>query len=102
VSEKIGLEQLFRYGGAIQGDEWALSPQGIVVVNGAGDGLLAGAALSQNEDVDRQTEHALDAVSHFGKSSVPTNDIGIRCSAFYWHLSQIRRFPRTCGDFNHS
>src|SRR5262249_27732413 len=44
VAEQLALQQVLRNGGAVEGQKWGLSA-GAVLVDSAGDELLAGAAL---------------------------------------------------------
>src|SRR5215472_8771489 len=44
VAEQLALQQVFRNGGAVEGQKWGLSA-GAVLVDSASDELLAGAAL---------------------------------------------------------
>ena len=51
VTEEMGLEQVLRHGGAVDGDEGTPSPRRVGLVQQAGDELLAGAALADDEHV---------------------------------------------------
>src|SRR4029077_15789161 len=52
VSEKLGLEKVGRNGGSVEGDERAAGARA-VLVQGAGDELLAGAGFAGDEHRDR-------------------------------------------------
>ena len=59
VAEQLALQQVLGDGGAVDGQERRLGPQA-VLVDGAGDQLLAGAALAGDQDGDVLGRDAAD------------------------------------------
>ena len=59
MAEKLGFEEVFRQGAAIDGDEGG-ELAAAVEMEGAGDQFLAGAAFAQDEDGAVGVGHALD------------------------------------------
>ena len=60
VAEQLGFEQVLRDGGAVDGDEAALAPA--LLVDGAGEQLLAGAARAEKHYRHVRARHALDGL----------------------------------------
>src|SRR6185312_14535497 len=74
VAEERGLEQRLGDGGARLGDE-GLAAARTVVVDGAGDELLAGAALAVDDDGQRGIGHAIEQAEQLEHARRPANQV---------------------------
>ena len=76
VAEERGLEQRLGDGGAGLGDE-RLAAARAVVVDGARDELLAGAALAVDDDGERGVGHAVEQAEELEHARRPANQVVI-------------------------
>ena len=74
VAEQLGLEELLRQRCAVDGHE-ALAGARAVGVNGAGDELLPGARLAQDEDVRLRARRLLHELEHLPDRRAGADDV---------------------------
>src|SRR6267142_3810264 len=77
VAEQLALQERFRDGGTVDREKGARRARG-VVVNGAGDQLLAGARLSVDEHGRRARRHLPDHAEDVLHLAVVADDVGER------------------------
>src|SRR5262249_57572151 len=73
VAEELALQQALRDGGAVEGQERRLGP-GAVLVDGAGDQLLAGAALAGDQHGDVLSRDAADGLVDLAHGGAGADD----------------------------
>ena len=80
VAEQLALQQRLGDGGAVDRQERLVGPAA-VLVEGAGDQLLAGAALAEDQDVDVLRGDPADGLAHLLHDRAAADDAVAACSS---------------------